>query len=149
VTKAHTDLLLARIRSIPALASKTFVAPAQRDAAGKLPVAPYIVVYPSEGVDTRDRFTGPTTTQHPSFTLHIVGSSYDNCATVAALIKAKFVVNGVGIQADVPGERGRGMVFEPPQPIQVDYDITPALVYATADISWLSEPVPALNLAKN
>lgn len=134
--KQHTDLVLARIRSIPPLASKAFVAPSQRDAAGKLPVAPYVVVYPAEGTDTRDRFTGPAITQHPSFTLHIVGSSYDNAATVAALIKAKFVAGGVGVQAVVDGETSRAMRYESPQPIQVDYDISPPLVYATAEISW-------------
>lgn len=134
--KKHTEYLLAQLRSIPALATKTFTAPSQRDAAGKLPVAPYVVVYPSEGTDTRERFTGPAATQHPSFTLHIVGSSYDNAATVAALIKAKFVVRGVPIQATVVGEKSRNMAYSSPQPIQVDYDVTPALVYAVAEISW-------------
>jgi hypothetical protein len=140
----HTNLVvLPRIRSIPALANKTFVAPSQRDTAGKLPVPPYVVIYPSDGVDTRERLTGPQTAQHPRYTLHIVGSSYDNAATVAELIKAKFVVNGVGIQADVEGEHSYGMTYGSPQPIQVDYDTSPALVYATAEISWDADPTPA------
>jgi hypothetical protein len=138
--KAHTDLVLARIQSIPAVASKTFAAVAPRDSTGKLPVAPYVVLYPSEGTDTRERFTGPAVTQHPRFTLHIVGSSYDNAATVAALIKAKFVTGGVGIQADIVGENAYGMAYESPQPIQVDNDLTPPLIYATAEISWSAEP---------
>lgn len=138
----HTnDVVLPRIRSIPALAAKTFVAPSQRDAAGKLPVPPYVVIYPSEGIDTQERMTGPKTGQHPRYTLHIVGSSYDNAATVAELIKAKFVVNGVGIQADIEGEHSYGMTYESPQPIQVDYDMSPALVYATAEISWVAETI--------
>jgi len=139
--KKHTDYLLAQIRSIAPLASKTFVAPSQRDALGKLPVAPYVVVYPAEGTDTRERFTGPAVTQHPSFTLHIVGSSYDNAATVAALIKAKFVAAGVGIQAVVEGEHSYGMSYSSPQPVQVDYDVSPALVYATAEITWHAEVI--------
>jgi len=138
--KKHTDYLLAQLRSIVPLTSKTFVAPAQRDAAGVLPKAPYVVVYPSEGVDSSDRLTGPVVSQHPSFTLHIVGSSYDNAATVAALIKAKFVLNGVGVEAVIAGENSYGMSYSSPQPIQVDYDISPPLVYATAEISWDSDP---------
>jgi hypothetical protein len=138
--KAHTDYLLSQIRSITPLASKTFVAPAQRSATGVLPVAPYVVIYPAEGTDTQERVTGPRSTQHPSFTLHIVGSSYDNASTVAALIKTKFVVNGVGVQAVVAGERCRNMRYSSPQPIQVDYDLTPPLVFATAEIMWDSEP---------
>lgn len=137
--KVHTQLVVDRIRSVPALASKTFLAPAQRDAAGKLPVAPYVVIYPSEGVDTQERLSGPRGVQHPRFTLHIVGSSYDNTATVAALIKAKFVVNGVGVEADIGGEHSYAMSYGSPQPVQVDYDLNPALVYVVAEISWTAE----------
>ena len=134
--KQHTNLVAARVREITALASKTFVAPAQRGTDGKLPIAPYVVIYPAEGTDTASRLTGPVLSLHPRFTLHIVGSSYDNAATVAALVKAKFVVNGVGVQAVITGENPSGMAYESPQPIQVDYDVTPALVYAVAEIFW-------------
>ena len=136
----HTDLVVARFRSVPALATKTFVAPAQRDAAGKLPVPPYAVIYPAEGSDTSDRLTGPLVDRHPRFTVHLVGASYDVCAAALALVKAKFVVNGVGVEAVVDGEISSGMFFESPQPIQVDYDLTPPLVYATVDIGWDSSP---------
>jgi len=139
--KQHTDYLLAQLRSIVPLAEKTFVAPGQRDAAGKLPSTPYVVVYPSEGTDSADRFTGPKLTQHPDFTLHIVGADYDNTVKVAALIKGKFVVNGVGVQPLVTNERSRNLRYSSPQPIQVDYDSHPALVFAVAEISWDAEPV--------
>lgn len=138
--KVHADLVLARFRSVTQLASKTFVAPAQRSAAGALHVPPYAVLYPAAGADSSDRHTGPLVDQHPRFTAHIVGSSYDVCDTVLALVKAKFIVNGVGIQAVIAGEKSSGMFFESPQPIVVDYDITPPLVYATVELGWDSHP---------
>ena len=138
--KQHTDYVAGKIREVAYLASKTFVAPGQRDAAGKLPAAPYVVIYPAEGTDTADRFVGPRITQHPRFTIHIVGDDYDGVAEAAAAIKVKFVVGGVGVQPVVSGERSRNVAFESPQPIQVDYDRNPALVYATAEISWDADP---------
>jgi hypothetical protein len=138
--KIHSDLVLARFRSVVPLASKTFVAPAQRSAAGVLPVPPYAVIYPAAGTDSSDRLAGPLVDQHPRFTAHIVGSSYDVCDAVLALVKAKFIVNGVGIEAVIAGEKSSGMFFNSPQPIQVDYDISPPLVYATVELGWNSSP---------
>lgn len=138
--KVHADLVVARFRSVPALALKTFIAPTQRDAAGKLPVPPYAVIYPAEGTDSSDRLAGPTVDQHPRFTAHIVGSSYDSCAAALALAKAKFVLNGVGVEAVIADELSSGMFFNAPQPIQVDYDLTPPLVYATVELGWDSTP---------
>lgn len=138
--KIHSDLVLARFRAVVPLASKAFVAPAQRSATGVLPVPPYAVIYPAAGTDSSDRHTGPLVDQHPRFTAHIVGSSYEVCDAVLALVKAKFIVNGVGIEAVIAGESGSGMFFESPQPIVVDYNLSPPLVYATVELGWDSHP---------
>lgn len=138
--KQHTLAVTNAIKSIPALASKTYVSIAPRDSAGKLPAAPYVVVHPSDGDDTQERMTGPRSTYHPDFTLHIVGSSYDNAQTVTELIKSKFVVDGFGVRLSVPDENTFGCRWSVPAPTQVDNSVTPPLVYNVAELGFESEP---------
>jgi len=137
---SHTNAVVARIQTIPALAAKTFKLVAPRDAAGAVTaIAPYVVVQPADGTDSRPRFMGPLTQFAPRIVLHIVGTSYDNAQTVAELVKLKFVsALGVPIQVDVTGQKGSHLMWDSPMPTQVDNDVTPPLIYNTVELTWVS-----------
>jgi hypothetical protein len=138
--RQHTAAVAAVIRSIPALASKTYVGAAPKDGAGKLPAAPLVVIYAADGIDTQERYTGPRATQHPRFTLHIVGSSHDNTQTIASAVKAKFVVNGFGVAPAVEGERTSDLVWESPLPVQYDTDVVPPVPYQVVELQFDAWP---------
>lgn len=138
--KQHTDWVKAQLQSIPALAAKTFVLDARKDGAGDFPKAPFVVIHPVDGIDTDERYTGPALTQHPRFTLHIVGSSYDNVAVVAALVKPLFTVDGLGVIPVIPDERPRRVWWHSPLPIQLDRDVTPPIPYQVVEIGFTSDP---------
>ncbi len=109
---------------------------------GALPAAPYVVIHPSDGEDSQERLTGPRGTQHPDFTFHIVGSSYDNAQTVTELIKGKFVVSGFGVFLTVAGEYTTRCRWAMPTPTQVDNSLTPPLIYNVAELGFDSTPTP-------
>ena len=141
MTVAQTNAVVARSQSIVPLASKSFKLVAPRDSAGKLPVAPYAVWQPSDGTSTQERFTGGKSTMHPRYVLHVVGSSYDNAQTVMELVKAAFIdARGFGIPLVVAGETCQNLRWESVQGVQKDDDVTPPLIYATAEITWDAEP---------
>lgn len=135
--KNHTTAVTTAIKTVPALASKTFVSTAR--VAGALPAAPYVVVHPSDGEDTQDRVTGPRSALHPSFTLHIVGTSYDNAQTVTELVKAKFIVGGFGVKLSVSGETTKPCRWNAPIPTQVDDSLTPPLIYNVVELDFESQ----------
>lgn len=136
--RAHTNAVKARIQTVQALTAKTFVGTA-RKADGKLQEPPYVVIYPAEGTDDTDRLTGPSTVQNPRFTIHIVGGSYDNVQSLVERIKPLFVLNGRAIEIDVPGERGYGLYWSSPVPIQWDFDV-PDRLYQVVELGFSSEP---------
>ena len=137
--KKHTDAVKTAIQQIPAVASKTWVSVAPRDSQGKLPAPPYVVIHPQAGTDKQDRVTGPKKSQYPRFTLHMVGSSYDNAASVAELVKAKFVVAGVGVKLAITGETTKPCWWSQPLPTQVDDSVAPPLVYEVAELGFQSD----------
>lgn len=141
---AHTEAVEARIKSVPALASKTFILTAPKDAQGKITaVAPYCVVQPADGIDERPRFSGPLTRSTPRFVLHLVGSSYDNAQKVTELVKAKFIGSDrVPIQVDVTNETGSHLYWRAPLPTQKDDSVTPPLIYNTIELGWISDLNP-------
>lgn len=137
---AHTQVVVNRIKTITALATKTYELTAPRDAQGNLPAAPYVVVQPDDGADSQMRFTGGRTRKNLRVVLHIVGSSYTNAQTVTELVKPKFIdAGGFGIQIDVAGEKGKNLRWAA-QPTQSDDDVTPPLIYNTVELVWESEP---------
>jgi hypothetical protein len=138
--KQHTAVVKATIESIPALATKTFVAVAPR-VSGNLPTAPYVVIHAADGEDEQDRLAGPQSLYHPNFTLHIVGSSYENAQTVTELIKAKFVVAGFGVFLTVAGETTSRCRWAVPQPTQTDYSLGAPLIYNVAELAFDSQPL--------
>jgi len=137
--KIDTDAVKAAIQTIPALASKTFVSVAPRTN-GVLPTAPYLVIHPADGTDIQTGVTGPYVTRRPNFTLHIVGSSYDNAQTVTELVKAKFVVNGRGVKLSIAGTNTKPCRWSSPQPTQVDNSLTPPLIYNVAEVDFEAQP---------
>ncbi|GAB3125925.1 hypothetical protein [Glaciibacter psychrotolerans] len=134
----HTTAIESLAKTAPAFASKTFVLVA-RDPVGKIPTTPYLVIYPADGADTQERNTGSNSTQHPRFTLHVVGSSYGQVATAVKQLKDRFVINGFGVEMSVPGEQSGKLWFESPLPIQVDNDINPGLAYQVLEIGWSAD----------
>lgn len=136
--KQHTNAVVERIRSIPALASKVGVAVLPR-VNGQLVSAPYVVVWPSDGTDSAERVTLLRRTHNPRFTLHIVGSSYDNCQTVTELVKAKFVVNGKGVRLPIEGENTHPVRWSQPMATQVDDDVSPPLIYNVIELAFQAD----------
>jgi hypothetical protein len=132
--RRHTDALKALIQTVPALATKTFVTLAPTTA------VPYVVIHPMDGNDESTRLAGPASTQHPRFVIHSVGSTYEQCAAIAEAVKSKLVVGGFGVAPVVVGELSGRLEYSSPQPIQVDRDVTPALCYHVAEVTWTGEP---------
>ena len=141
MTLAQTAAVVALVKSVPS-AARTYELVAPRDGAGKLPAPPYAVVQPSDGTATAERFTGGKTTAHPRYVIHFVGVSYGQAQGMLEQVKPKFInTAGFGIPIVVAGEDCKHLTWEQPQPVQVDNDLTPPLIYATAEITWSSEPI--------
>lgn len=138
--KQHTDWVKGRIQNVPNLVTKTFVSLAPR-AGGVLPAPPYAVLHPSDGNDSVERLHGPALTQHPRFTLRIVGTSYDSIAAVARNVKAQFVVGGFGVTPEIDGELCSRVWWHAPEPAEPDHDVTPAIVSGVYEIGFTSDPV--------
>lgn len=137
--KIHTDWVKAQIQAIPALAAKTFTLEAPKDSNGKLPTAPFMVIYPADGIDRAERLAGPAITQNPRFLLHIVGSSYDNVATVTALVKARFIVDGFGVTPTIPDASCGRVWWHSPQPVALDRDVVPAIPFQVIELGFTAE----------
>lgn len=139
MSRRHTLAVQAVIRTDSAVAAKTYIADATK-ADGKLPDAPFVVIYPGNGTDSTDRLSGPRIQQRPFFTLHVVGTSWDNTLQLTERLKGLFVVNGWGVPPTIPGELTSDLSWSEPIPIQVDRDTTPAVVYQVVELSFTAEP---------
>lgn len=137
--KRHTDYVKSRIQNVTNLASKTYVSTVPR-AAGTIPTPPYAVLHPSDGSDSVERLSGPAVTQHPRFTLWIVGTSYDSVAIVTENVKAQFVVAGVGVTPAIAGESCSRVWWDQPVPTDVNDTVTPALVFNIIELGFDTEP---------
>ena len=137
--KAHTDALVALLKTIPAFATKTYVTMVPN---GTTPTLPYLLVHPADGVDTQERVTGPRITRHPRFTIHTVGSSYDQVSAGAKFVKDKLIQSGRGVTLTIAGEVCQPVWYESPIPIQVDSDVPPPLVYHVAECGFRADPLP-------
>ena len=142
--KIHTARVEAIAKEVPALTSKTFVGRGHKGVDGSLVTPPLLVIYPADGIDTQERLTGPSSTQHPRFTLHIAGTSYDQVAEVTGLLKAKFIdVDGYGIPPAIEGWATSDVTWSAPVPIQEDTDVTPSVLYQVIELGFDAEPVPS------
>lgn len=135
--KVHTDALVALIKTIPAFATKTWPVSIPE---GTTPTLPYVLVWPSDGDDSTDRLTGPSVTQHPRWSVWVVGSSYSQVGAGAKLIKDKLIVNGRGTNLTVPGESCGPFWYDSPLTIQTIKNVTPALVYHIGECGFDADP---------
>lgn len=138
---ADTSAVVAKVQSVPSLATSTYVTlvPKPVVPATVLPL-PYVIVHPSDGDDEATRFTGPPVTTNPMFTFHVVGGSAESVQVVTGLVKAKFLVDGFIIPPVVAGRSNRDGYWRSPIPLQIDRDVTPALVYQVIELGWVSDP---------
>jgi len=140
--KIHTSAVETIAKTVPALALKTFVGRGHKNADGSLVTPPLLVIYPADGIDSQERLTGPSSTQHPRFTLHIAGTSYSQVAEVTGLLKAKFIaVDGYGIPPVIAGWVTSDVSWNAPIPIQEDTDVTPSVLYQVIELSFDADPV--------
>lgn len=140
MSRRHTLAVQAVIKTEPAVASKTYITEAPKDANGKLPSAPYVVIHPGTGTDATDRLSGPRVRERPFFTVHVVGSSWDNVTQLTERLKGLFVVGGWAVPPVLPGEMTSDFLWSEPIPIQVDRDVTPPIVYGVVELSFTAEP---------
>jgi hypothetical protein len=108
-------------------------------AGGALPL-PYWIIHPTDGIDEQMRYTGPSSTEHPEFTIHTVGSTANQTKVNADLVKGSLVVAGFGIIPTVTGRRNQRLSYRSPIPVQMDHTVTPPLCFHVAQISWISDP---------
>ena len=106
---------------------------------GTLPV-PYWIIHPADGIDEQTRYTGPSSTEHPEFTIHTVGSTANQAKFNADLVKTSLVVNGFGITLTVTGRRNGNLYYRSPIPVQIDNTVTPPLCFHVAQVGWRSDP---------
>jgi hypothetical protein len=99
-----------------------------------------VVIHPTGGTDTQSRYSGPYATEHPEFTLHIVGISANQVRVLADLLKAVIKPAGVGMIPTVSGRRNQRMYWRQPLPIQTDTSVTPPLVFDVVEVGWVSDP---------
>lgn len=141
MSQADVEALTALVESVAVLSSATYVtlAPKPTDGQPGLPY-PYALVHPTGGTDEQGRLTGPYSTEHPEFTVHLCGEDALQCQTVTDLLKAVIVPNGVGIIPTVAGRKNERMFWKQPIPIQTDTALTPPMCYAVVEVGWKSEP---------
>ena len=135
---ADTLAVKARAETLTALASKTFVT--VTSPVGTTIATPYLLIHPTDGIPEATRFTGPPITEHPAFTLHIVGKSAEQVQTIYDLLKVVFVTSGFMVPPTISGRRNWGGYWRSPIPIQTDNDVTPALIYQVVELGWDSDP---------
>ena len=136
--KKHTDALVALAETVPNVTA-VYVSIAKNADQSDVAV-PYVVIHPADGRDDSDRLAGPSVTQHPRFTVLSVGKSPDEAAWIAERLKAVLIVGGIGVVPIVPGERSGTFWYSSPQPIQVDTDAFPPLIWHTAEVGFESTP---------
>jgi hypothetical protein len=138
---ADVAAVVTKIKTVPVLASATYITLAPKPAAPAtvLPL-PYVIVHPSDGTDEATRLTGPPVTTNPMFTLHIVGGSAEQVLVVQDLVKPLFQVGGFIVPPVVAGRSNRDGYWRSPIPLQIDRDLTPALVYQVIELGWTSDP---------
>ena len=133
--RIHTAWLKARIQSVSAFASNTFVTVAPANTP-----LPYVLIHPMDGTDLADRLAGPNLVQNPRFVIHSVGKTYNSCAWAAEHVKAVLVVSGLGVIPTITGELAGRVWYSVPQPVQTDDDVTPPYLYHTSECGFESTP---------
>jgi hypothetical protein len=131
----------ALVQQVTVLATSTFVTLAPPLPSGQPPRPyPYALIHPTGGVDEQTRVTGPYTTEHPEFTLHLVGGSANQVQILTDLLKAIVKPNGLGIVPTVTGRRNQRMFWRQPIAIQTNTDVNPPMCFAVVETGWTSDP---------
>lgn len=134
---ADIQAATALVQQVPVLSSATFVSTVPKPVApATTQPLPYAVVHPSGGTDEATRFIGPASTEHPSFTLHLVGGSAEQVSALCDLLKPI-------LTPDVhpsTGRRTSRIWWREPLPIQEDTDVNPPLIFAVIEFGWRSDP---------
>ena len=133
MARIHTQALVARTKTVPAFAVKTFVTRAPKGTE-----APYVVWHPAQGTNTQERFTGPRASKHPRFTGHIVGETADQVQLLADLLETALFPGGRGVLT-VSGESVKNFWFESPLPVQVSTDPLPEVIYLVVECGWTAD----------
>lgn len=129
------------VEQVPVLATSTFITLAPALTSGQPPMPyPYALIHPTGGTDEQTRFSGPYATEHPEFTIHLVGGSANQVQVVTDLLKAVVKPSGLGIIPTVSGRQNQRMFWRQPIPIQTSTEVTPPMVYAVVEVGWISDP---------
>jgi hypothetical protein len=133
--------MVAYVEQVGALAASTFVTQLDKPATGQPPqTTPYALVHPADGIDEATRLTGPPVTEHPEFTIHIVGTTANQVKVVSDLLKHVLFPTGFGVTPTVTGRRCGKVFWRSPLPVQTDKNITPPLCFAVIEVGWRSDP---------
>ena len=122
-------------------AGRVYISTAPVQSTGSALPLPYWIIHPTDGVDEQTRHSGPSSTEHPEFTIHTVGSSANQVKVNADLVKGSLVVGGFGVVLTVTGRRNQRVVYRSPIPVQIDHTVTPPLCFHVAQIGWVSDPI--------
>jgi hypothetical protein len=76
------------VQAVPILSSAVFGVSVPKPAATATQPLPYAVLYPFGGTPEASRETGPAVTEHPSFTVHLVGGSVEQVSALSELLYA-------------------------------------------------------------
>ena len=141
MSQNDTDFMVGLVQQVPALATSTFVTLTPKPVSPDIPSPlPYALIHPTPGVDEQTRLTGPPSTEHPEFTIHLAGESAEQCQVATDLLKAQVMPDGFGVIPEVAGRRNQHMFWRQPIPIQTNTDLTPPLCFAVVETGWTSDP---------
>lgn len=141
MSQADTDAMVALVESVPILADATHVTLAPKASDGSSPLLyPYALVHPKGGIDEQTRVTGPYSTEHPEFTIHLAGGSAEQVQTITDLLKAEVKPSGVGVIVTVSGRKNQRAYWRQPLPIQTNTSVTPPMCFAVVEVGWISDP---------
>lgn len=97
-------------------------------------VVPFVVIHPSDGVDSSDRLAGGAFTGNPRWTVHSVGSTVEQAQWAFEQWKKRLVVRGLGVVPVIAGEFPGRVEVSSPTPVQKDDDPNPSQYYHVAEV---------------
>jgi hypothetical protein len=135
---ADVQAAQALVEQVPILTDSTYISNVPRSTDGTaLATLPYVIVHPIGGTPTTERETGPAVTEHPSFTLHLVGANAEAVITLTDLLRPVLTPETIPV---VSGRRNSRIWWREPLPVQEDEDVNPPLLFAVVEFGWRSDP---------
>lgn len=136
----QTIIQAAATAANPVNAGRVYVSTAPVLSAGAALPLPYWIIHPTDGIDEQTRCSGPSSSEHPEFTIHTVGSTANQAKVNADLVKGSLVIAGFGVVLTVSGRRNQRLTYRSPIPVQIDHTVTPPLCFHVAQVGWVSDP---------